>query len=109
MLSEGQRKMIRKPLISKNNCLTGQVFDFVEFQKKKPFFRKPMKITVGHPINQTYIMVKNILYKEKQILFLEQEKDAGTIVLVEAKLKDGKLHSISKLSQESIKDVMRLK
>ena len=101
--------MVRNPLVSKKNCSTGQIFDFVEFQKRKPFFRKPMKITLGHPINQTYIIVKNILYKEKQILFLKQEQDAGTIVLVEAKLKDGKLHSISKLSQESIRDVLRLK
>lgn len=100
--------MVRKPLESKNKSITGQIFNFVEFQKKKPFFRKPMKITLGHPINQNYIMVKNILYKEKQILFLKQERDArGTIVLVEAKLKDGKLQSISKLSQESIRDVIR--
>lgn len=100
--------MIRQPLLLKDKNSTVQIYDFLEFQKKKPFFHVPMKITVGHPINQTYIMVKNVVYKEKQILILKQEQDDGTIVLVEAKLKNGQLQCVSKISEESIHDVSRM-
>ncbi|AGK55375.1 hypothetical protein B1NLA3E_18155 [Bacillus sp. 1NLA3E] len=87
---------------------TGQIYDFMEFKKRKPFFHEQMNIKIGYPINETYILVENLVYKEKQILILKQDLDAKTIILVEAKLNGGQLQYISKLSEESIQDVSRM-
>ncbi len=100
--------MIRQPFLLKDKHPNGKIYDFMEFKKKKPFFHEQMNITIGHPINETYILLENLVYKEKQILILKQDHDAKTIILVEAKLHDGQLQYISKLSEESIQDVSRM-
>jgi hypothetical protein len=77
----------------------------MEFKKLRPFFVKPIKITMGYPINDTYYIVKNVVYKGKQILAMKQKKDSNTIILVEAKIKDGKLVHISKISEDVLGDI----
>lgn len=83
----------------------GQLYNFMEFKKLRPFFVKPIKITMGYPINDTYYIVKNVVYKGKQILAMKQKKDSNTIILVEAKIKDGKLVHISKISEDVLGDI----
>jgi len=99
--------MIRQQ-IGKEKQSIGKLYDFIEFQKRKPFFHESLNITVGPPINETYIMVKNVVYKEKQILILRKRQDSRTIILVEAVLKDGQLQYISKLSDDFIQDISRM-
>lgn len=105
ILSEGKRKMADKPSLYKDNGSSGRIYDFQAYRKRKPFFQKPMKITLGEPINDTYSMVKNIQFNEKQIFAMKSEHDSHTIILVEATLKDGRIHSVSKLSQENIDEI----
>ncbi len=64
-----------------------------------------MKITMGNPTNDTYYLVKNVVYKGKQILAMKQILDSNTIILVEAKIEDGQLIHISKLSEEFLGDI----
>jgi hypothetical protein len=85
--------------------LSRKVYDFMEFKRNKPFFRNPMKIAVGNPLNDSYYMVKNVFYKEKQILALKKEQDSYTIVLVEAKIENGQLTTLSMLSPEFLGEV----
>lgn len=80
----------------------------MELKNRKPFFKNPMKITVGNPINKTYTMLKNVVYMERQILALKQELDSNTIILVEATIKGGKLVHISSLPKELWEDVGRI-
>lgn len=86
----------------------GNIYHFLEYKRKKPFFIKPMKITVGDPINDTFYMVENVIYKGKQILALKKEHDRNTIVLVEAKIENGQLIYISKLTEEFLGDISRI-
>lgn len=80
----------------------------MEFKKKKPFFKNPINITIGNPINSTYHMVKNIVYNEKQILALKTDRDSDTIVLVEAKIENGQLTQISRLPEEFLGNISRM-
>lgn len=99
--------MIRQKanLQSGNNC---KIFDFIEFRRNKPFFLKPIKITVGNPINTSYSMVKNLVYKGKQILALKQEQQPDKIFLVEAKIENGQLIHISMVPDHIIGDISRM-
>lgn len=85
--------------------IIGNVYDFLEYKQKKPFFQKPMKITVKTPANDTYYMLKNVVYKDKQILALNKETDPDSIILVEAKIKDGQLKYISMLPDDDLGDL----
>jgi hypothetical protein len=86
----------------------GKLYNFMEFKKKKPFFMKPIKITVGNPINDTFYMMENVVYKGRQILALKQEHDAKTIVLVEANIEGGQLIHISMLPKDFLGDISRM-
>ncbi|CAH2712894.1 hypothetical protein BACCIP111895_00027 [Neobacillus rhizosphaerae] len=87
------------------NRRNGKLYNFMEYKKMKPYFVKPIKITMGNPINDTYYLVKNVVYKGKQILAMKQILDSNTIILVEAKIEDGQLIHISKLSEEFLGDI----
>ena len=99
--------MIRQQF-STDEHMNGKLYNFIEFKKKKPFFLKPIIITVGNPINETFYMLENVVYKDKQILALKQEQDSNTIVLVEANIEDGQLIHISMLPNESLGDISRM-
>jgi hypothetical protein len=92
----------------KNKRMVGKIYNFMEFKKMKPFFLKPIKITIGNPLNDTYYMVENVAYKGMQILAMKQEQDSNTIILVEAKIKDGQLIHISKVSEDIVRDISRM-
>jgi nucleoside diphosphate kinase len=79
------------------NC---KIYNFMEMKKRKPFYKNPIKLTVGSPINKTFIMLKNVVFMERQILALKQELDSNTIILVEATIKSGQLVHISRLPEE---------
>lgn len=86
----------------------GTVFNFLDYKSRKPFFMEPMRITVENLHNSTYLMVKNVVYKEKQILALKNELDPNNIVLVEGKIKNGQLINISKLPEEYLGEISRI-
>jgi hypothetical protein len=89
-----------------SNKKNGQIYDLNEFRKNKPFFTKPMRITVGHnPVNSTYYLLKNIVYDGKQILALRKEQEPSTILVAEGKIEDGKLQYLLKLPDESLKEI----
>ncbi|MEH7253886.1 hypothetical protein V7111_17320, partial [Neobacillus niacini] len=69
---------------------------------------EPIKITVGNPINDTFHMVKNIVYKEKQIFALKREEDQTNIILVEATIECGQLKCISRLSDDVLTEVIKI-
>jgi hypothetical protein len=73
---------------------TGRLYDFMEHRKKKPYFTKPLYIRVGDPLNDTYQLVKNIVYKGKQILAMKKESEPTIILLVEATIENGQLKNI---------------
>lgn len=99
--------MIRNQLM-KEEQLDGKLYNFMEFKKKKPFYKKPIKITIGSPINDTYYMLENVVYKGKQILALKREQDSATIVLVEAKIENGQLIQLLMLPDEFLGDIGRM-
>ncbi|WML39384.1 hypothetical protein RCG19_19725 [Neobacillus sp. OS1-2] len=86
----------------------GKLYHFMEYKKKTPFFKAPIRIMIDNPIMEDYYMVKNVVFDEKQILILKKEKDPNTIVLVEAIIEDGKLTYISRLSDQVVKDVGKI-
>jgi hypothetical protein len=86
----------------------GKIYNFLEYKNKKPFFLDPINIKVGNPINETYLLVKNVVFKEKQILALRRERDTNTVILVEAKIENGELTYISKLRDEYFGDVSKM-
>ncbi|QCJ42391.1 hypothetical protein FAY30_10990 [Bacillus sp. S3] len=88
-----------------DNPKQGKLYHFMEYKKKKPFFQKPIKIMIEDSIKEPYYLLKNVVYKEKQILVLKREKEPDTIILVEAIIKDGQLHYISKLSDKMLRDI----
>ena len=96
--------MIQQQVITKKQPC-GKLIDFLEYKKMKPFFRRPIKISLGNPINDTYYLEKNVVYKGKQILAMKQKLDSKTIILVEAKIENGQLIHISKLSEELLDDI----
>lgn len=53
-------------------------------------------------------MMKNIVYREKQILALKRDGDQNTIILVEAKIEEGKLTYISMLTDDVLSDVRKI-
>ena len=96
---------MRSQRISKNQSSYGKIVDFKKYKEKKPFFQKPIKIQVETPTFDIYYMVKNVVYKEKQILILKKEMDSNTIFLVEAKIIDGQLKNISMISNEYLGEI----
>jgi len=96
--------MIQQQAIT-DNRVYGKIYNFMEYKKMKPYSEKPIKITIGNPINDTYYLVKNLVYKGKQIFAMKQKQDSNTIILVEAKIEDGQLIHISKLSEEFLGDL----
>jgi hypothetical protein len=96
--------MIQQQVISGEQTI-GTLYDFAEYKKWKPFFKKPIKITIGNTINESYFMVKNVVYKGIQVLALKKEQDPNTIILVEGKIENGKLIYISMLSDEYLGDI----
>lgn len=85
-----------------------KILNLMEFKMKKPFFKHPIKITLGYPINCSYYIVKNVVYMGKQILAMKQENDTNTIVLVEGKIENGQLTCISMLTEECLGDVSKI-
>jgi len=88
--------------------LNPKILDFLEFRKNKPFFMKPMKVTLGYPLNSSYYIVKNVVYMGKQILAMKEELDTNSIVLVEGKIENGQLTCVSMLSEEYMGDISRM-
>lgn len=99
--------MIHQPLV-KEKRLNGNLYYFRDYVKKRPFFKSPMKILIDTPCGDTYYMVNNVVYKDKQILALKKDQDSQTIFLVEANIEQGQLASISKLSDEYLGEVVPL-
>lgn len=93
--------MIHQPLLNETQ-MTGNLYSFSEYKKKKPFFKKPLKISVGSSFVETYYMVNNVVFNEKQILALRKERDSQIVFLVEAIIEDGQLTCISKLPEEEL-------
>jgi hypothetical protein len=94
--------------IKTDEHVNNKILDLMEFKKRKPLFKHPIKITLGYPINCSYYIVKNIVYMGKQILAMKQEQDTDTIVLVEGKIENGQLTCISMLTDECLVDVSKM-
>jgi hypothetical protein len=94
--------------VRKKDQSNHKILDFLEFKSKKPFFIKPIKVTLGYPINSSFYVVKNVVYMGKQILAMKEELETNTIVLVEGKIENGQLTCVSMLSEECLGDVSRL-
>lgn len=92
--------------IKKNS--NGKIYDFMEFKNNRPFFTQPFKIQVENPTNETYFMVKNLVYNKKQILALRKEQDPNTIVLVEAGIENGQLMHLLMIPDEYIGDIGKM-
>lgn len=86
----------------------GKLYHLLDYKRKRPFFTQPMRITIDDPIIRTYYLVKNIVYKDKQILALKGEEDPDTIILVEAIIEEGQLKYISMLPEQILKDIGKL-
>jgi hypothetical protein len=85
-----------------------KIYHLMEYKIPKPFFSEPLKLTIGNPLNETYYMIKNIVYKEKQILALKRDEDHNTILLVEAQIENEKLTFISMLTDKVLSDVSKI-
>jgi hypothetical protein len=92
----------------KDKRMVGKLYNFIEFKKMKPFFLEPIKITIGNQLNDTYYLVENVAYKGMQILAMKQKQDSNTIILVEAKIENGQLIHISKVSEDIFGDISRM-
>lgn len=87
----------------------GQIYNFFEYKNTKPYFKYPIKITVSNnTINGTYYLLKNIVYKGRQILALSKEQEPNTIILAEGEIMDGQLQYLLRLSDESINEIKML-
>jgi hypothetical protein len=86
----------------------GKLHFFMDYKNREPFFKQPIKIRLGTPLNDTYHMVKNVVYHGKQILALKHDQTPDTIVLVEAKIIDGQLIHIAKLPVDLLVDISRI-
>ncbi|MCM3569597.1 hypothetical protein [Neobacillus mesonae] len=89
----------------KDKSTKGNLYHFIEYKKNKPFFQQPLKITVDDDITHTYYMVRNIVYRDKQILAMKKDDDPNTIILVEAVIEGGQLKYITMLPDPILKDV----
>jgi len=98
--------MIHQPVVRER--MNSNLYQFRDYKKKQPFFKSPIKISIDTPLGDTYYMVDNVVYREKQILALKKHQESRTIYLVEATIEDGQLASISKLSDEYLAEVTRL-
>lgn len=87
---------------------SGKIIDFIKYKEKRPYFQKPIKIVVETPIFETYYMLKNVVYREKQILALKKDMHSHTIFLVEAKISDGQLIKLIKLPNDYLTKVSEL-
>ncbi|MEH7107181.1 hypothetical protein [Bacillus sp. JJ1764] len=94
--------------MSKQASKPPNLYYFNEYKKDKPFYKRPMKIRVDDAATNTYFMVKNLVFQNKQILALKTMKDPNTIVLVEAKIEDGQLKHISMIPEPFLQEVSRL-
>jgi hypothetical protein len=101
-MAERKKFMIQQQLRTHRD---GKLYNFMEHKSRKPFFTQPLNITVGNPLNKTYYLLKNVVFKGKQILALMNEQDPKTIVLVEAKIEEGQIKYISMLSKEVMDEV----
>ncbi len=86
----------------------GKLYHLLDYKRQRPFFTQPMRITIDDPKSRTYYLVKNIVYKDKQILALKGEEDPDTIILVEAIIEEGQLKYISMLPKQILKDIGKL-
>ena len=86
----------------------GIIYNYIDYKKRAPFFREPKRITLATSPNESYLLVKNIVYKEKQILALKNEQLPDVIFLVEAIIDNGKLISVSKLPDDYINSVSKM-
>jgi hypothetical protein len=100
--------MINQPINRGTNQKGAIIYHYKHYKRNRPYFTKPVKITVEEPINRTYFMIKNLVYNQKQILVLKTERFSNTIILVEAKFKDGKLKYLSRLSDELVSEISKL-
>lgn len=90
----------------RNNHEHGQIYNYFDYKRNKPYFKYPIKITVGsNHVNGTYYMLKNIVYKGKQILALRKEQEPNTIFLAEGEIKDGQLQYLMKLPDDSLSEI----
>ncbi|MED3623999.1 hypothetical protein [Neobacillus thermocopriae] len=100
--------MINQPFNQEKNQKSAIIYHYKHYKRNRPYFTKPVKITVDEPINGTYFMIKNLVYNQKQILVLKNERSSNTIILVEAKFIDGKLKYLSRLSDELVSEISKL-
>lgn len=91
---------------SKGWKISGRIIDFMEYKKNKPFFTPPMEINVGYPINETYQLIKNIQYKDKQYIAMRKKNDLKTIFIVEATINGGELKNISMVSDTLLEELI---
>jgi len=99
--------MMHQPLVNEKR-VSSNLYYFRDYIKKKPFFNSPMKISIDAPYSETYYLINNIVYNDKQILALKKEQESLTIFLVEAKIEAGQLASISRLSEQHVKEIAHL-
>lgn len=99
--------MLHPHSIHKNNN-NGKIYDLMEYKNNRPFFLQPFKIKVEYPTNETYVVVKNLVYNKKQILALRKEKDPNTIVLVEAGIENGQLMHLLMIPEDYIGDIGKI-
>jgi hypothetical protein len=107
-VAERKKKLMNQQHVFKVKRLSGGIFDFMEYKKKKPFFPKPFNLRLGSPINETFHMKKNIVYKEKQILVLTNELNSEEMIFVEAKIENGQLVQVMKLEDEYLEGLSSL-
>ncbi|MBL4952944.1 hypothetical protein JK635_12045 [Neobacillus sp. YIM B02564] len=92
----------------KDKPIQGKLYHFIDYKKKQPFFQQPIRIFIDDPVIKSYFMIKNLVYRDKQILVLKTEEDPSTIVLVEAIIEDGQLLYLSMLPEMIMKDLCSL-
>ena len=83
------------------------IYYFEDYHCQKPFFKQNVKIKVGAAAEDTYYLLKNIVYKQKQILALKRDHENHTVFLVEARIQNGKLTHILQLSEEHQTEIIQ--
>lgn len=92
----------------KDKPIQGKLYHFFDYKKAQPFFQQPIRIFIDDPMTHSYDMIKNFVYRDKQILMLKTEEDPSTIVLAEAVIEDGQLLYLSMLPEMILKDLRPL-
>jgi hypothetical protein len=92
----------------KDKPIQGKLYHFFDYKKMQPFFQLPTRIFIDDPVTHSYDMIKNFVYRDKQILMLKTEEDPSTIVLAEAIIEDGQLLYLSRLPEMILKDLRPL-